>query len=82
MTDFGYSLHARQMLVERQISEGWVERTVNSPDRTIRTADGNTHYLKAIDENEGRILRVVVNPSVEPARVVTLFFDRRYRGKI
>ena len=52
---------------------------MGSPDRTETVAGGTTHYLKAIDEREGRTLRVVVNTSVTPKRVVTVFFDRRAR---
>jgi hypothetical protein len=52
-------------------------RTVDEPDSTETGVDGNTHYTKAIPEHGGRFLRVVVNPHVQPKRIVTLFFDRR-----
>jgi hypothetical protein len=39
--------------------------------------DGNMHYTKPIRERDGRVLRVVINPYVDPQRIVTLFFDRR-----
>lgn len=38
---------------------------------------GTTHYIRAIPEQGGRFLRVVVNTRVRPNQVVTLFFDRR-----
>jgi len=41
--------------------------------------DNNFHYIKAIKEHGSRFLRVVVNPNVNPRRVVTLSFDRRLR---
>ncbi len=69
------------MLTERNISEEWVWRAINVPDSKETPSDGNMHYIKAIEENEGRILRVVVNPNVDPNRIVTLFFDRRLRRK-
>lgn len=75
--DIEFSTHARDVLAERNISEDWVWRTIGSPDRTEVGADGNTHYVKAIVEHGGRFLRVVMNPSVAPQRVVTIFFDRR-----
>ncbi len=81
MQDIELSSHAKDMLLERNIPEEWVLRTINSPDRKETGADNNTHYLKAIPEKQGRILRVVVNPHVKPNRVVTVFFDRRLRGK-
>ena len=30
----------------------------------------------------GRVLRVTVNTAVEPNRVVSVFFDRRMKGKL
>lgn len=77
MPDFEFSSHARDMMTERRIPEEWVRRTIETP-RTKKTgADGNMHYVKAIREREGRVLHVVVNRSVLPPRIVTLFFDRR-----
>lgn len=73
--------HAKDMLVERKISEEWVWRTITSPDSQEIGVDHNTHYTKAIQEYEGRILRVVVNLNVEPNRIVTVFFDRRLKRK-
>lgn len=49
------------------------------PDCTEVGANGNVHYIRAIPERDGRFLRVIVNHHVEPARVVTVFFDRRLR---
>ena len=79
MPDIEFSTHAKDMLIERQILEEWVWRTVKSPDREEAGADNNLHYLKAIEENDNRVLRVIVNPQIEPRRVVTVFFDRRLR---
>ncbi len=77
--DLELSAHTRDMLVERKIPEEWVWRTVQSPDQLEFGADGNGHYVKAIPEQGGRFLRVIVNPHVQPKRVVTVFFDRRLR---
>lgn len=79
MADIEFSSHARDMLKERNISEEWVRRAINSADRTEQGADSNIHYIKAIPEHEGRFLRVIVNPHVTPRCVVTVFFDRRLR---
>jgi len=65
------------MLQEREIPEEWMWWAIHEPDRTEARADGNIHYIKAIPEHRGRFLRVVVNPHVQPERIVTLFFDRR-----
>ena len=73
------SNHAGDMLLVRAVSEEWVVRAINSPDRTEVGEDHNEHYIKAIPEFGGRFLRVVVNPQQDPIKVVTLFFDRRIR---
>ena len=77
MRDIEPSQHAQDMLQEREIPEEWMWRAIDEPDQMEIGADGNTHYIKAIPEHGGRFLRVVVNPHVQPERIVTLFFDRR-----
>jgi hypothetical protein len=77
MADFEFSSHALSMLQERSIPEEWLWRAINSPDRIEEGTDGNTHYIKFIQEYGGRVLRVVVNSHVTPKRIVTVFFDRR-----
>jgi len=81
MPDFELSAHTKDMLKERNIAEEWLWRTLNTPDRKRRGADGNMHYTKTIREREGRVLRVVVNADVQPNRIVTVFFDRRLGRK-
>jgi len=77
MEEVTLSRHAKDMLAERNITEEWLWCTIKAPDEKRRGDDGNMHYMKAIREREGRILRVVVNPDVYPNRIVTVFFDRR-----
>ncbi len=79
MAEVQLSGHARDMLSERGIAEEWLWRAIRTPDRTEMGANGNVHYMKAIPEHGGRFLRAIVNRHVEPARVVTVFFDRRLR---
>ena len=81
MSDFELSAHTKDMLKERNIAEEWLWRTLNTPDRKRRGADGNMYYTKTIREREGRVLRVVVNADVQPNRIVTVFFDRRLGKK-
>lgn len=70
------------MLNERRILAEWVWRTLEHPDtKRWNVGDGNMHYTKTIKERQGQILHVVVNPNVQPNRVVTVFFDRRLRRK-
>jgi len=81
MTDYVFTKHAADMMDERTISESWVWRVINESENTYTGEDGNLHFTKAIAERDNRILHVVVNPSVSPKRVITLFFDRRLRSK-
>ena len=73
--------HAEFQIRERKISIDWVKQSLNNPDKIILRADdhGNTHYLKQIQEFGNRYLRVVINTTVEPNKIVTLFFDRRIK---
>jgi hypothetical protein len=82
MPEFELSVHAKEMLAERNILEEWVWRTVNAPTRKRMSEDGNLHFTKTIKERDGRVLHVVVNPNSDPRRIVTVFFDRRLSKKI
>jgi hypothetical protein len=77
------SVHAATAIAERAIEVSWVERVLAMPERIeLDEADRSlTHATARIPEREGRVLRVVYNASVDPIRVVTVFFDRRERGK-
>jgi hypothetical protein len=82
----GYDLsdHARGVLVEREIAATtWVVRVLAAPERTQRdrTDPELMHALGRIAERDGRVLRVVYNAAVQPPRIVTVYFDRRERGK-
>ncbi|MCH8267490.1 MAG: DUF4258 domain-containing protein [Acidobacteria bacterium] len=73
MAEAQWSTHAKTMLEERRIQEEWAMRTIQNPDRYEESEDGNGHYIKSIPEHGGRFLRVVVNPSVSPKRILTVF---------
>ncbi len=75
--DFKLTEHAKDMLKERNILEEWVWQTLTNPERERIGMDNNTHYFKAINECEGRMLHVVVNHHVSPKRVITVFFNRK-----
>lgn len=82
--NYSLSEHAKSVIAERAIREDWIERALSAPGRTVPDdADPLLiHHLRAVTEFGGRVLRVVVNPSVTPPRVVTAFFDRAMRGKL
>ncbi|MCU0527853.1 MAG: DUF4258 domain-containing protein [Elainella sp. Prado103] len=78
---FELSTHAHFQMQERNIQPSWLTETLSTPDRLLPLADayGNTHYLKQIPDFGDRWLREIVNPTVNPQRVVTIFFDRRVK---
>jgi len=62
----------------------WVERALHQPELRLPDPDDATverRYCK-IPEFGGRVLRVAVNTTVEPGRVVSVFFDRKTKGKL
>lgn len=68
------------MLKERKILPEWIDITIEDPDYTKFRDDGTMHYIRSIPENGNRFLRVLINPSVEPNLIITLFFDRRIKS--
>ena len=81
---FEFTKHAQKALAEREISIEWVERTLDAPELRLRDPDDATveRRFRRIPEFGGRILRVAVNTTVEPNRVVSVFFDRKMKGKL
>ncbi len=82
MLDYVFSEHAYDMLRERNIQESWVRSAIEEPDKKETMPDGAIHYVKCIEEFEGRYLRVIVNPNVEPEKIVTLLFNRRPKRSV
>lgn len=76
--------HARQVLAERNIALEWVAITVETPE--LCEPDPLDPMIerrfRRIPENDNRVLRVAINNSVEPPRVVSVFFDRGMRGRL
>jgi len=75
--DFELTDHAKDVLAERKISEEWVWKTLNEPEKKETGNDNNLHYFRKIPEYGFRILHVVVNPETLPKEIITIFFDRR-----
>lgn len=76
-----YSDHVMVMLIERNISREWIERTILDPDATETDPKhlDRTRAYKALPERDGRVLRVVYVQSGQVYRVITLFLDRSRR---
>lgn len=77
-----FTKHALHVMMERTIPMEWVERTVAKP--ALRTSDPNDpeieRFSRRVPEWGDRVLRVAVNTSVAPWRVVSVFFDRNVKG--
>jgi hypothetical protein len=75
--------HAKDALAERGIALEWMERVLDSPEKTEPDPHDPqlVHHLGKIPEHENRVLRVILNKQVDPVRIVTVFFDRRARGR-
>jgi hypothetical protein len=83
--DYELTDHARESLRKRSVIRlEWVDRVLARPARTepARIDPSLQPRLARIDEYRARVLRLVVNPSHTPMRVVTVYFDRRMRGKL
>lgn len=84
MSNFILSAHAETVIAERGINLQWIERVLSNPERTEDGKDDAAlrHALGRIPEHGNRVLRVVYNGSVEPVRVVTVYFDRTLRNTL
>ena len=81
MSGLQFTEHADHMLVERAIEKAWVTLTIERPQGREEPGTGTVHYLRAIPERGGRILRVIVKSQTDPPVVITVFFDRRVQGR-
>jgi hypothetical protein len=81
---FQLTKHAQRALAEREIPIEWVERTLEAPELTLPDPNDTTvqRCFRRIPEFGGRVLRVTVNRTVEPKRVVSVFCDRKMKGKL
>jgi Domain of unknown function (DUF4258) len=81
---FQLTNHARKAVAEREIPIEWIERTLDTPELIVPDPNDPTieRCFRQIPEFGGRVLRVAVNRAVEPKRVVSVFFDRKMKGKL
>jgi hypothetical protein len=67
------------MLKEGNMTETWVTGTLTNSYWNIIGDNGMKHYFRSIEENDGRILHVVVDQHTSPIKIITAFFDRSAR---
>jgi hypothetical protein len=75
--------HAEAAARKRKIDVTWIERALSQPDwrEPDPAKPGVMLAFLRIAERNHRVLRVVYNPGVHPVRVITVYFDRRLRGR-
>lgn len=76
--------HASDVLAERRISVEWMEQVFANPaviEPSLTDPDLENRFGKIVEFGD-RVLRVVVNTKVVPERVVSVYFDRRMKGKL
>ena len=80
---FLYTQHALQRMAKRQIQPEWVEQTVLRPGRIEPDENDATleHRLSVVPELANRVLRVIVSKN-EPKRVISVYVDRKMKGKL
>ncbi len=76
--------HAKIRIVERKISLHWIEITLSTPQRVeLDSKDTDLrHALASIAECDKKVLRVIYNMTTIPNKVVSVYFDRKLRGKL
>ena len=84
MINIEFTNHALHVVRERMIHTEWIEQTLTEP--SMRVPDPNDpeveRFFRPIPEYGDRVLRVVVNTSVVPWRLVSVFFDRTMKAKL
>lgn len=82
--EFVLTKHAKYALERRSIPLECVEAVLNHPQAVEpdKVDSELEHRLGRVSEYHNRVLRVVVNANVVPARVIIVFWDRRTRGKL
>jgi hypothetical protein len=77
---FKLSVHAKDVMENRNISEVWVYAIVNNISSvTIDIAEDEVHIYGIVHESNDRCLKVVVNPLKN--LVITAYFDRKMKKK-
>ncbi|MBF0564909.1 MAG: DUF4258 domain-containing protein [Nitrospirae bacterium] len=73
--NYKISLHAEHEMKRRQISRHFVDIVLDAPQQIVDEYGGKKAYQSQIDFGKGKIylLRVIVNESVNPKLVVTVY---------
>ena len=84
MSELYYTKHAQDQMALRNILDIWVEEVVAEP--ALREPDPTDpdieRFYGQVSELGGHYIRVAVNTTTTPWRVVTVFIDSRVGGRI
>jgi hypothetical protein len=84
MQSIEFTNHALRVMQIRGIREEWVLRGIHYP--TLRTQDpvdpDVERFYTEVMEMDNRVLRIAVNTTTTPWRIITVFPDRNMRGKL
>jgi hypothetical protein len=75
--DYVLTDHARKRCIRRKIQAEWIAEALAHPTRTENDMDDPelAHALLVIPEKGFRVLRVIYKETVDPAAVITAYFD-------
>ena len=76
---FKLSVHAKDVMDNRNIAEEWVVAVLDNPFVVIEIAKDEIHVYGTVKEYDERCLKVVVNPL--KSLVITTYFDRKMKKK-
>jgi Domain of unknown function (DUF4258) len=84
MSRYDLSRHVKDVISARQVRLVWLEQVLDSPEVVEADRDDPelVHHVGRIKEHGNRALRVVFNNSVSPVRIVTVYFDRKMKGRL
>lgn len=86
MLDFPYRLtvHAEERRIERRIVLEWISRTLQNPQKieSDPLKPNLTRVYREIPKFNNNVLRVVYDSNESPWLVITVLFDRKYKGKL
>jgi len=76
---FKLSVHAKDVMDNRNIAEEWVVAVLDNPFVVIEIAKDEIHVYGTVKEYDERCLKVVVNPL--KSLVIATYFDRKMKKK-
>ncbi len=79
MEAFTLTAHAAQMARERCIDQSWILLALLNPAMILPDPRDKVliHKFRRIPDYGGRVLRIVIDSTQIPPRVITLFFDSK-----